>query len=525
MKVCLIRPPKVVAAGTAYAIGSNAFSQAPSIGLAYIAGAAEKAGHHVDLVDCLGEGLYTFHRVPGYQVVINGINLDEMVARIPKDVEVFGVAMMFSLEWFYYEALVNRLKFEFPNIKIIAGGEHMTAEYKNVFDVNQSIDYAVLGEGEETFAELLNTLENKGNIQDVKGIAFRREGKAVPTLPRVRVKKVDELAPPAWDKFPMKNYLDNNCSQSMLNRRAIPILSQRGCPYDCTFCSNKDMWGTDYNLRDPELVVQEIKGYVQKYQIEHFDFCDAVGVLNRKWIITMLTRLKEENLNITWIHTAGTRSEILDDEVLSLFKATGAQKINFAPESGSKEVLKRMKKHVNLDKLTRSMRLALTKKLILKTHIMYGLPGQTIKEVFQSLAFSLKLSILGVHEVNVHLFSAYPGTKDYKDLLKAGAIDIEKIKSEGKYADFLLSQSYGKFYGIQSWSSNLPAWSLPHLQNFTYLMHFGVYFLLRPWKIFVNINNSLIKKKPISAIENIMYKLVHEKRKSGSVEIREIREL
>jgi anaerobic magnesium-protoporphyrin IX monomethyl ester cyclase len=514
MKVCLIRPGKIVPMSSLYTMASSAYSQSPPIGLALIAAAIDKAGHEVDVIDCLGDGLFNFHLLSKHNIKINGISLDEMVARIPKDVDVLGVTMMFSVEWIYYEAMVNRLKEEFPNVKIIAGGEHISAEYKNVFDVNQAIDFAVIGEGEETIIDLLDALKTKRDIQSVKGIAYRKNNQTMLTLPRTRIKKIDEIAPPLWDKFPIEKYLDSKASQSSTNLRAMPILAQRGCPYLCSFCSNKDMWGTDYYLRDPELVIQEIKGYIEKYQIEHLDFCDPVGVLNRKWIITLLTRFKEENFKLSWINTAGTRSEILDDQVLTLFRETGAQRISLAPESGSKEVIKRMKKHVNLDKFMIMAKLALTKKLVLKTHIMYGLPKQTKKEVFESLIFSFKLAIMGVHDVNVHLFSAYPGTKDYKDLIAAGEIDIEKIKAEGKYAEFLLSQTYGRFSGINSWSDGLPAWILPYLQLFTYLMHFGVYYLLRPWKVFGNINNAVIKKKPISMIENLLFQIFYSKKES-----------
>jgi radical SAM superfamily enzyme YgiQ (UPF0313 family) len=147
------------------------------------------------------------------------------------------------------------------------------------------------------------------------------------------------------------------------------------------------MWGTQLVMRDPRSIVDEIKYYKEIYNIEHVDFLDIVGVLNRAWVKELLTLMIKEKLNITWLHGAGTRSEILDEEILKLFKDSGALRIFYAPESGSKTTIKRIKKKVDLDKMLRSMKYAHKIGMSLRAPLIYGFPGQTLKEAFENLFF------------------------------------------------------------------------------------------------------------------------------------------
>ena len=522
MKVCLIQPPKIIHAASLHAKNSYAYSQSPSLGLATIAGVLKSAGHEVRAVDCLGEGIFNFYRHTNLKIVINGIDLAEMMSRIPIDTEVFGITMMFSYEWFYYEAIVNRIRKQFPQAKIIAGGEHASAEALNILELCCDIDYVVIGEGDETIIELLEIIKSGGSLLNVNGIAFQMECELIKTAPRKRIKAVDDLPLPLWDIFPIFNYLNNNCAHSLENRRAIPILMQRGCPYECTFCTNKAMWGRSLILRSPKAIVEEIKTYIEKYQIEHIDICDSVGILNRPWVIELLTLMKKENLNITWSHPAGTRSEILDEVVLALCKETGAKKIIYAPESGSDELLKRIKKKVNLAKLTSSMKTSIKLGMVAKTHIMFGLPGQNLKEVISTLFFTLKLAIIGVEDLSVHSFVAHPGSQEYQSLIDSGKIDIQKIKNDGLYPQFLLSQSFSEGIALQSWSEGIPHWILSRLERYTYFMFYGVYYLLRPWKIWQNYRNIVVLRKPISGIENLIYRKLYSKGRMTFAELPEI---
>ena len=507
MKVCLIRPPFVVANDSIYNVGSTGISQGPSIGLALIAASLKENNHNVMAIDCLGEGLEQFTIIEDLAVTINGKLIEDIIEQVPQDIECFGVTMMFSMEWFYYEKVVQCLKQKFPKIPIVVGGEHISAEYMNALTLCPAIDYCVIGEGEITFIELLHALENNVNLKTIKGIAFRDLNKVIVTEKRTRINNLDDLPIPHWDIFPVENYLNAKASQSATNKRSLPILTSRGCPYSCSFCSNEQMWGTELYLRSPEKIIAEIEYLKGKYQIEHLDICDPVGILNKRWALSLLTKLKEAKLNLTWLHGAGTRSEILDEEMLNLFITSGAQRINYAPESGSKTELLRMNKALSLPRITRSIRLAKQKGLVIRTHIMYGSPNQSFKEILETYIFVLKLTVIGVDDIIIHLFSSHPGTQDFENLKINKKINMQEIIASGNYSLFLLEQSYGKTRNIANFSSPLFTATLPLIQSFTYLSHYGLYFILRPWNIITTVRRSLIEKKPVSALENVIFRI------------------
>src|SRR5262249_39421813 len=141
-----------------------------------------------------------------------------------------------------------------------------------------------------------------------------------------------------------------------LERRAMPMLASRGCPYTCTFCSSPSMWSTRWVSRDPKLVLQEIKAYIDRYGINHIDFNDLTTVINRRWMLEFTRLVSDEGLKLTWSLSSGTRREALDEEVLASMKRAGIQRLTYAPESGSKKTLERIQKRVDLDWMTRSIR-------------------------------------------------------------------------------------------------------------------------------------------------------------------------
>ena len=334
---------------------------------------------------------------------------------------------MFSCEWFLYELLIKKIKLHFPNVPIVLGGEHVTAESTNIMNICPEVDFCVSGEGEQTIIELARAVIGQLTIYGIDGVTFRDHAKVVKNKSRERIKDINSIPVPSWEQIPVHRYHDMGFSMASINRKSMPIVASRGCPYRCTFCTSPQMWGTDLNLRDPQQVVDEIKRYKEKYDIEHIDFLDIVGVLNRAWVKELLTRLIEANLNITWLHGAGTRSEILDEEILGLFKKSNVLRVFYAPESGSKETLKRIKKRVNLDKITKSMKLSNKYDISMRAPLIYGFPGQSLNEAFDNLFFGFYMSFIGVDDVVAHAFSAHPGTELHADLMRMGNINIEKL--------------------------------------------------------------------------------------------------
>lgn len=507
MHVTLIRPPAVYRVG-----GFKAGAAIPPIGVAYLAAALEGAGHAVKCIDGIGSAIDHFYRVGGRAFVVNGLTLPEILSRIPASTDLIGVSCMFSSEWFYDDAMIRAIREAFPGIPIAVGGEHVTAEWMNILRTCPAIDYCVLGEGEETLLELLDALRLGKDPSVVPGLSFRKDGVPVKTPSRERKTKLDDLPLPAWHHLPVAEYVRRGNSMTTINRKSIPILASRGCPFSCTFCTAPQMWGNELYLRSPKSVLQEIKSYIVAYGIEHVDFLDIVGVMNRRWTEELLSLMAGEPLGISWLHGAGTRSEILDDRILDLFKQSNALRVFFAPESGSATTLKRIKKRVNLDKMVNSMRKANALGLSMRAPLIFGFPGQTLKEVFESFRFALRMTWIGVDDVVVHAYSAYPGSEYYRELVASGKIDIEKLIAEGKYNDFMSGGVIDGIWGMESWSAHIPNWMLPVLQFGVMGTHYLLGFALRPWRLYRSLKRSLFERKPLTLFDHVLYRVFVESR-------------
>ena len=134
--------------------------------------------------------------------------------------------------------------------------------------------------------------------------------------------------------------------------RNMPILGTRGCPYQCTFCSNPTMWTTRYTMRDPKDVVDEVESLVKNHAARSIEFFDLTAIVKKDWIIAFCNELKARKLNVSWQLPSGTRSEALDDETLLAIYETNCRLLVYAPESGSPETLRIIKKNLKLDRLT-----------------------------------------------------------------------------------------------------------------------------------------------------------------------------
>ena len=409
MKICLVRPPSIVNPISYIA------SLTPPIGLAYIAAALREAGHEVVIIDGIGEK--PLQSVPiAYNLVLRGLTFAEICERIPKDAGLIGVSGMFSSEWVHIREMINQISAAHPSIAMVAGGEHFTAEPAVSMKQCPGLSVCVLGEGEETIVEVAAALEKGGDLKLVKGLALRDREGVHHTGERPRIRSIDAIAKPAWDLIPLKAYWENSLSYGVNRGMSMPMLASRGCPYQCTFCSNPVMWTTRWIARTPTLVLDEIEDYVKRFGISNVDFYDLTAIVKRDWILEFSKGLVARKLGITWQLPSGTRSEAIDAEVSKWLYASGCRNMNYAPESGSAASLERMKKKVSIPKLTASLRDAVKAGLNVKINIIIGMPDDTHLDTWKTLWFLVKMSWHGAHDVSVGAFSPYPGSELYARL-------------------------------------------------------------------------------------------------------------
>lgn len=480
-KVALVRGPVVSAEG---ALNNEA---TPAIGLAYVAGTARSFGYAVEIIDAIAEGLDLVNGLdwcPGF--VTLGLSPEETVARVPADADVIGVSGMFSGEWPVVRTIINALRARCPDALIVAGGEHATALPEFVLRDCPALDLVVKGEGETTFLSVLDAYRQGEDMGAIGGICFLDGAGAFfdnGGLPRVR--QLEKIPRPYWPDGYMEKFWEHGKSFGVQTARDMPMLASRGCPYQCTFCSSPSMWTTRYILRDVDDLLEEINEYRRKYDITAIQFYDLTAITKKRWILDFCQKLKSQNINLKWSLPSGTRSEALDHETLTLMRETNCNYLVYAPESGAPDTLKAIQKRITLDEITASMRIAKEVGLILRANLIIGFPGEGRREIYQTLCYGLRLAAMGIDEVPIFIYSAYPGSQLFRDLLAAGKVSLDDAYFFG------LTALNSKFNTLKpkTYNDAVPAVELAIYRSVFMLSNYLLGYLLFPSRILRTLRN------------------------------------
>ncbi|MCB9849908.1 MAG: B12-binding domain-containing radical SAM protein [Phycisphaerales bacterium] len=410
--VQLIHPPQRIAPTNI--VSSIAI---PPLGLAYLAASLENAGHRVAVVDAIGgdlENVYNYNHF-----TLRGMALDDIVERIDPDADVIGLGIMFSCAWPVLRDLVARIKQRYPDKPLILGGEHPTAMVDLCFE-QSPCDYIALGEGEETLLEFCIRLARGDDVRSVAGLAYRSPNGVHTNERRKRIRDIDAIPLPAWHHFDVPRYIAYGQPHGSADGASMPMLATRGCPFQCTFCGSPGMWGTTWRARDPKKVCDEIESYMQRYGATDFHFEDLTAVVRKDWVLAFARELLDRGLKISWQLPSGTRSEAIDEEVARAMYASGCRQFTYALESGSEDILKRIKKRIHLDAAFKSARSAMRAGIRVQCVFILGFPGETWRQMAQTYRTILKCAWRGFHECTVCAFQPLPNTELFAE------IDAEK---------------------------------------------------------------------------------------------------
>ena len=468
--ITLINPP-----GIKTFSGLQMHTPNPPLGLAYIAGALKQAGLPYRVIDATGEALDAVSPYPDRgDFMVQGLTLDEIVARIQPDTTVIGIACMFSTLWPLTNRVAHAVREKFPHALMVLGGEHGTAVPDHVLG-SSPFDVVVLGEGEETFVELLRAHAAGRPLHEVKGIALRGEGGVVKTGLSARRKDVDAIALPDWESFPIGEYIERHQINGINLGRSMPILGTRGCPFQCTFCSNPAMWTQRWIARNPVQLADEMELYVRKYGVTNFDFQDLTAIVKRQWIVDFCRELIGRDLGVTWQMPSGTRAEVFDAEVADLLYRSGCRALAFAPESGSTEIRKVIKKQVDLGHMRSAMRAAVRRGLKLSCFIVIGFPDDTPATLRQTMKLVRRMAVLGVYDVAVSKFVPYPGSELFRRLQREGKLQLDD--------EFFVSPM--DFYTAKapSYAAAVSTRRLYWTMLWMFVNFYVLSFALRPWRV------------------------------------------
>ena len=419
--ITLITPPALKSVK-----GLQMQTPGPPVGIAYLAGMLKAVHYPYTVVDGLGLGLNIL-RPASYRrdLMLQGLELNEIVDQIPVNIRYIGISVMFSTLWPVSIELLKQVRQRFPDVIIIAGGEHVTAVTEYCLR-NSPIDIAVRGEGENSLIQILETLDREGPWQDTPSIAYLNdEDECVFTSGVIREKNIDLFPRPDWDSIPIEDYINHGQINGVNRGRSMPILGTRGCPYKCTFCSNSLMYTQRWVARDSVDLVDEMEDYMRKYDVINFDFQDLTTFVKKSWIVDFTQEILKRNIQVTWQLPSGTRSEVFDREVASLVYRAGCRNLAFAPESGDEQVLKEVKKKVNLKHLEQAARDAVATGLNVSMFIVIGFPTDNRNSMRRTASFLRKMALIGVHDCVVSKFIPYPGSPLFVELQQQGKIALD----------------------------------------------------------------------------------------------------
>ena len=209
--------------------------------------------------------------------------------------------------------------------------------------------------------------------------------------------------------------------------------------------------------------------------------------------------LIDSKLGLTWAMPSGTRSEALDAEVVSNLVRSGCHRICYAPESGSKETLERIKKKVKIDRMLESMRAAAANGMFARANVMFGLPGQTLRELMDSYAFIARMALVGINDLQLYPFTPYPGSELFDQFVAEGRID----RNAPDYDLYLLHLDIGDPKWVRSWSEHFSSRALFWLTIAGLMLFYSLQFLRRPQRFFLGISR-MVRGSPVTWLERML---------------------
>jgi anaerobic magnesium-protoporphyrin IX monomethyl ester cyclase len=392
--------------------------------LAYVAAVLEKQ-HKVQVIDVPNEGWDNLEEIDGAKYR-QGLRNEEIIARIESfapDVVVITVPFSgWSSAAFDVAATVNKVD---KDIAVVLIGLHPSARPTECLK-QPNVDFVVIGEPEETVLELAGVLEQgrKDELKKVKGIGFVENGETIITAHRPFIQDLDSLPFPARHLLPMKQFFEAARKMPIsgnLRKPSVRMLTSRGCPYGCIFCSNNIVMGRQWRARSAENVVAEIEHIVVTYGVRQIDFLDDNIAFDRKRLETICDLIVEKGLNIEWCTPNGVRADSLESELLRKMRKAGCVSILIAPESGVQRVVDQIiKKKQDLRKVEEVIIAA--RKLGIKVGCFFiiGMIGETKDDIKATIKYAYKLRKLGADRFYFSYATPLYGTELYKRAKEGG---------------------------------------------------------------------------------------------------------
>ncbi|MBZ0252310.1 MAG: B12-binding domain-containing radical SAM protein, partial [Candidatus Methylomirabilis sp.] len=360
----------------------------PPLNLTYVSATIEAMGHAAHVIDANALGL----RPEQVAIQIKEIK--------PKLVGWTVATGMFhqTLDWIRYVK-------EATGTLQLVGGVHV-AMYPEETIFHEAIDYAAKGEAEVFLPPFLEFLDGKRRAEDVVGLVYRDAfGRPVVNADPPGIEDVDAAAFPALHLLPIDKY----CSFINKRRNFVAMITTRGCPFKCIFCSAQGK----LSLRSAENVLEEIERNYHEFGVREIDFYDTTFTIDKERVVRICQGIRDRGLDI--LYTVRTRTDLMDEEMLREMKASGCWMIMYGVESSDPEILTVMKKDADVDDAFRTVRMTRRVGISPFGFFIFGAPGETKDSIRRSIDFAKKS---GFDYVQFSKMTPFPATP-YYDMYKA----------------------------------------------------------------------------------------------------------
>lgn len=410
MKILLVSPPYPK-------FPDNPKNASPPLGLAYIAALLEQEKYPVKIIDCVVEGYDT--DVLFNNTMIYGLPIPELIDRVRKyRPDVIGISCIFSTLDAIVKELARSIRKEFPEVKIVLGGTHATVLADELIR-EFFIDFVVRGEGEYSFLGLIEHLDGKRELDSVCNLTWLDNG-AIRSTAQEFIQDLDQLPLPARHLLDMDGYMRIGHMQGYTGKgkRSTTLITSRGCPAKCVFCSIHAVWGRKFRGHSPEYTLNEMQQLLEVYGIEHLIFEDDNLTFHKKRAEKIFKGMIERKFGFSWTAPNGVAIWALTDDLLRLIKQSGCYRLSLGVESGDPVTLKEIiNKPLKFDRIEKIVATCRRLKIRTTAFFVIGLPGETMAAMERSMRYAENLA---ADSLCISMATPYPGTRLYEICEKGG---------------------------------------------------------------------------------------------------------
>lgn len=370
----------------------------PHVGIAYLISILKKNNHQYQVIDC---------------------GIEDNWAKVLKDTiktfspDIIGVTG-FSYAYNYLYQTIKKIKL-ITKVPIILGGPHVSATKEKILQ-DTNIGFAMYSESEESFINFLDVFSQKyPDYSQVPNLIWKNKNKTIINKPASLIYKLDNLPFPDYESFNLKNY-------PCFTGKTIPLITSRGCPYGCNYCSVKLSMGQSFRPRSPKNVVEEINYWYQK-GYNSFDINDDCFTLDINRAEQICNLIIKNKLKIKFQLYNGIRVNNITLKLLKKLKKSGCYFIAYGCESGSQKTLDRIKKNITLDQVRQAVKFTNQAKIRHAVNFIIGHQQETYQDALETLTFAKSLDC---DYVNFYNLVPYPGTEVYDWAVKKAHFLIPK---------------------------------------------------------------------------------------------------